>query len=125
MRNRRGAVVALPLDAIHAILDLPPGFEVHHLFVDQFRDAVCVAIVSDQLDEVPEGVELPQLPSEDWCEVVDTAPIIGALRQMHREHEGRCTECYNVVWPCPTMKVAEDEALAHPLAMRRIKIRVN
>jgi hypothetical protein len=125
MRNRRGALVALPLDAIYAILDLPPGFEVHHLFLDQYRDALCVAITSEHLDEVPEGCEMPYLPTTDWCRVVDTTPVLDALRKLHYPtDDGQCFHCEDE-WPCPTMKVAEAEALEHPLAMRRIKVDVS
>lgn len=114
----------LPIEAIATMLELPPEYEVHHLFMDPYCDAVCVAIVSDRLDEVPSGAEMPRLPISDWIHLVDTTPVLDALRKLHYLTDGgQCLHCEDE-WPCPTMKVAEDEALARPLVMRRLRVEI-
>jgi hypothetical protein len=134
MTNRRRALIAVPLEAIATMLELPPGLQVHHLFPDSYRDAVCVAVTGDHLDEVPAGTETPLLAIRDDVQVIDTTPVLDALRQLHRQDGPVCSHCWTwdddagkperATWPCATMKAAESEALLRPLVMRRIKVEV-
>jgi hypothetical protein len=127
MTNRRRATVVLPHEAIAAVLELPTGLEVHHLFLDPFRDALCVAVTGEHLDEVAEGTEPPRLPTPEECYVVDTTPVLDALRNLHRPTDDGllCLHCEDYEWPCPTMKAAEGEALTRPLVVRRLKVVIN
>lgn len=119
MTNRR-AIIYLPYEAVATMLELPAGLTVHAIFADFQRDALAVKVGGDHLDEVPDGMVSPQLPIPN-CYLVDSEPVLDALRTLHYPTEGVCFHCEDP-WPCPTMTVAAAEALAHPLATRRLKV---
>jgi hypothetical protein len=120
------------------MLELPDGVELLHLFADSYRDSVCVVVGGERFAEVPDGTELPHLPVDDWTTVVDTAPVMDALRRLHfQDDDGSCANCcewegpnsrelkpVRSRWPCATMRAAEKESLAHPLVVRRLRVNV-
>lgn len=132
MTNRRRAIIVVPLEAIATMLELPDGLAVHHLWPDSYRDAMCVAVTGEHLEEVPSGMEAPQLPTRDEMRIVDTAPVLDALRRIHQPDGPLCSHCWTwdteaskparASWPCATMETAESEALLHPLVVRRLKV---
>jgi len=118
--NRR-AIVLLPYEAVATMLELPPGLTVHAIYPDPLRDAFAVKVTGDSLADVPAGDQAPLLAQVHL--VVDTQPILDALRKMHTvsADSKTCHHC-EYIWPCPTIRLAEDEALTHPLQMRRFKV---
>lgn len=109
------------------MLELPDGLEVRALTSDFVCDGLMVKVVGDMLPEVPAGFAAPQLPIPSRTYLVDTAPLMDALRTLHYEVDDGsaagavCFHCEDP-WPCPTMTVAEESALKHPVVWRRLKV---
>lgn len=127
--RRRRAVVVLTYEDVATMLELPDGLTVTAIFPDQLRDALTIKVVGDMLDEIPDGHYAPDLPMPDQVYLVDSEPILDALRKLHYEEDDGsaaaaiCHHCEDP-WPCPTMTVATADALAYPVAIRRLKVTI-
>lgn len=126
MSSKRRAVVVLSFEDVATMLELPAGLTVEALHHEFMRDALMVKVSGDVLAEVPPENFAPELPRARVY-LVDTEPVMDALRKLHyQEDDGFaagavCHHCEDP-WPCPTMAAAEAEALAHPVAMRRLRV---
>lgn len=59
--GKRRALIMLSEADVEQLLDLPDGYQVHHIGADFLRSSIVIAVESDDLEPVYPGVEPPLL----------------------------------------------------------------